>query len=213
MWIRYVSVVLVVTGLNATRASAASITVDEILHASGVNGALLSRGVTMSLSGSTLAITLQNTSQDLAGSGAGVLLTGLGFQLPSGVMIQGGWAYASTKGDVSHQWGYDNDPLDSGAFKNAAFLDYSTVVGSMTSIATTAFTGGHNLRGPDYGLASALTNSFVPIQAGHVAVSFGSPTRTTVPEPGSLSLVGAGLTSVAVLLRRKRNRESRASRC
>ena len=228
-------------------ASATSITVDEILYASGTNAANLSGTVEMTLVGSTLTITLKNTSTDAAGSGAGVLLTGIGFQLPTGIAISGGTANmtgstavnftAPTGGDVSKYWGYDTNPLDSGVFQNEAWLDYNTVVGAMDSLTTTNFSGSTNLTGPDYGLISALekdklgggmqaiNNQLIitlnlsskypfnadellkSIQAGNVALSFGSPSLTTVPEPGSLSLLGIGLTSLAALMRRSRKRD------
>ena len=65
---------------------------DEVLYsAAGVNSALLSGTVDMTLSGSTLTITLTNTSIDAAGSGAGVLLTGIGF-LGAGVIVKYGFS-------------------------------------------------------------------------------------------------------------------------
>jgi hypothetical protein len=129
----------------------------------------------MTLSGNILNITLTNTSADAAGSGAGILLTGIGFQLPQGVWIGSGSvsmgssaAVGFTKpsnGSVSKEWGYDNSPLNSGAFKNNAALSYNTVIASMTSMTTNQFASGSlgqppDLGGPDFGLVSALeTNS------------------------------------------------------
>ena len=236
--------------LIAAPARAASITVDEVLFASGVNAGALSGTVNMTLSGSTLQIVLTNTSTDNAGSGPGVLLTGLGFQLPTGVSITSGLVSmtgssaigfgAPSTGNVSSEWGYDYGSLHSGAFQGMAWLDYNAVVGSMESITTKQFAPGSiaqpgNLGGPDFGLVSAnetdpLGNGVeairssilmlltleamggtIPldlieqIQGGNVGLSFGSPDLTTVPEPGSLSLLGIGLASLATAMRRRKH--------
>src|SRR5689334_13252153 len=114
--------VLALLGLTRGVAQATPVTVDEILYDSSsvANAALLSGTVDMTLSGNVLTITLTNTSLDAAGSGAGILLTGIGFQLPGGVSILSGGvnmggstAVNFTKpvsGDVSSEWGYDNNP-------------------------------------------------------------------------------------------------------
>jgi hypothetical protein len=145
------------------------ITVDEILYASGTNPALLSGTVDMTLTGNLLQVTLTNTSADAAGSGAGILLTGIGFQLPAGISIYSGSAtipLGSTgigfaTSNVSSEWGYDNNPLHSGAFNGDAVLSYTTVVSSMESQTEVQFAAGSvappgNLNGPDFGLVSSL---------------------------------------------------------
>jgi len=150
---------------------ASPITVDEILFDATIsNPSLLSGTVDMQLIGGELVITLTNTSSDLAGSGAGILLTGLAFQLPTGIAISSGsaWMTGSTAvgfvapldGNVSQEWGHDNSPLNSGAFLDQATLTYNTAVGSMVSITTTQFASGSisqppNLGGPDFGLVSS----------------------------------------------------------
>src|SRR5688572_27566804 len=101
-------------------ASATSITVDQILAPGDVNTAYLSGSVDMTYSGSVLTITLKNLSGDAAGSGAGVLLTGIGFNLPGTLAISSGLANMGSStalgfvkpigGDVSEEWGYDNQP-------------------------------------------------------------------------------------------------------
>src|SRR6185436_12908021 len=120
--------------------------------------------VNMSLSGSVLTINLRNTSLDSAGSGAGILLTGLGFNLPTGVYIGSGSANMGSStaigftkpasGNVSSEWGYDNAPLNSGALLGHAV---NTAVSSMESQTTTTFALGSlgkpdDLGGPDFGL-------------------------------------------------------------
>jgi hypothetical protein len=165
-----------VLALFAARASAGAITVDQVLYQSDIaNANLLSGTVDMTFASNTntLSIILTNTSSDLAGDGAGILLTGLGFQLPTGVSIASGTAviapgstgvnFAGVAGtDVSKEWGYDNSPLNSGVFQSGLFggLTYNTVVGSMVSITTNQFAAGSidgapaGLAGPDFGLVS-----------------------------------------------------------
>jgi hypothetical protein len=155
-------------------AMAAPITVDEILFDSTgtSNPSLLSGTVDMSYSGTTLTILLKNTSGDLAGSAAGVLLTGIAFQLPTGVSITGGSAFIAAGstavgfpspagGNISSEWGYDASPLHSGMFKDGSVLSYNNVVSSMTSMTTNQFASGSlgspgHLGGPDFGAISAF---------------------------------------------------------
>ncbi len=165
-----------ILALFAARASAGAITVDQVLYQSDIaNSNLLSGTVDMTFASNTntLTIVLTNTSSDLAGDGAGILLTGLGFQLPTGVSIASGTAviapystgvnFTGVAGtDVSKEWGYDNSPLNSGVFQSGLFglLTYNTVVGSMVSITTNQFAAGSidnappGLAGPDFGLVS-----------------------------------------------------------
>ena len=86
---------------GSSPASAVPITVDEILYASGTNPGSLSGTVNMTLVGNLLQITLTNTSADAAGSGAGILLTGIGFQLPAGISISSGSGAAPSGGSLS----------------------------------------------------------------------------------------------------------------
>jgi len=90
--------------------------------------ALLSSDVFMVVDGPTLYIRLQNTSPDEAGSAANVLLTGIGLNLPSGVTLDtdnmtaviadGSSAIGGPFGpDISVEWGYDENPLESGLLK------------------------------------------------------------------------------------------------
>ncbi len=161
--------------LTQQSTQAVAINVDQILAPGDVNASQLSGTVNMTLSGSTLTVTLKNTSLNSAGSGAGVLLTGIGFTLPGTLTIGSGTANMGSStaigftkpsgGDVSEEWGYDNQPLNSGALLNAA-NPVDTAVSSMESQTTSQFQAGSisdplNLDGPDFGLASALeTDSF-----------------------------------------------------
>jgi hypothetical protein len=161
---------LALVALSGTPALAAPITVDEILYDSSANVAHLSGTVDMSLLGNVLTIVLTNTSANAAGSGAGILLTGIGFHLPTGVSIASGSVNMGTStavgftkpatGDVSKEWGYDNNPLNSGMFQGGAALSYNTAVASMVSMTTHQFASGSisqppGLGGPDFGLISA----------------------------------------------------------
>lgn len=225
-------------------ASAVSITVDQIVAPGDVDASQLSGTVNMSLSGSVLTINLKNTSADAAGSGAGILLTGIGFNLPTGVTIGSGSAsmLGSTAigfvmpagGNVSSEWGYDNQPLNSGALLT---YDVNTAVSSMESQTTTPFAAGSvakpdNLGGPDFGLLSAnemdglgdgvegildsLTitlnlagtisgDLLAFIERGMVALTFGSPGSATVADGGStLMLLGSSFGALAYLARRRK---------
>jgi hypothetical protein len=164
-----------VLALFAGTASADPVTVDQVLYQTGIADPSLLKGtVDMTFGGGTLTITLTNISSDLAGDGAGILLTGIGFELPTGVSITGGKViigvgstavnFAGGAGtDVSQEWGFDNSPLNSGVFQSGLpVLSYNTVVGAMTSITTNQFAAGSldgkpaGLAGPDFGLISAL---------------------------------------------------------
>jgi len=226
--------------LSRGAAFASPITVDEVLFDSGgtTNPGLLSGTVDMTLVGNTLTVVLRNTSADAAGSAAGVLLTGVAFQLPSGVAISSGSVSigsstavnftAPLNGNLSSEWGYDNGPLNSGAFLNDATYSYNTVVASMVSMTTNQFASGSigqppDLGGPDFGAISALetdaggqeeirdtvtfslilsgnppSNLVSLIEGGNVGISFGSPNTSSVPEPTSLSLLAVGAAMFGV---------------
>ena len=162
-------VAMAFVGLQTSQAM--NINVDEILAPGDVDASELSGTVDMTLSGdgSTLTITLVNTSSDAAGSGAGVLLTGIGFNLPGWAKIDGGSVSmagstavnfsAPVDNNVSSEWGYDDGGLNSGALQGAAGT-INTAVSSMESQTTDQFAPGSlvnppNLDGPDMGLISA----------------------------------------------------------
>lgn len=160
--------------LAAMQTSAVNINVDQILAPGDVDKSQLSGLVDISYTSinstrGTLTITLKNTSANSAGSGAGILLTGIGLSLDDYIRIDSGSANMSgssavgfTKpadGDVSEEWGYDAGPLDSGALLSAA-QPVNTAVSSMESQTTSQFQSGSisapgNLDGPDFGLISA----------------------------------------------------------
>jgi hypothetical protein len=242
--------------------AAVPITVDEIIWEGDADPAILSGTVDMEVFGSSLMITLTNTSGSYTGSADSYnLLTGLGFELPESVFITGGTAYigsgstavgftAPASGDISGEWGYDNSPISSGPFSEFPSDPVNTVISAMISATETPFStrpvqNPRNLAGPDFGLLSrdaadaygaglaAVMDSIVitvrlgglgeedpqagstllaMIESGNVVLSFGSPDSPThsVPEPGSLALLGAGLVGLAMARRRRRKEESLA---
>ena len=144
---------------------------DEILTDNTVDPNKLGGEVTFSDGGGdTLVIDLKNVSYDDAGSGAGVLLTGIGMVFPGWATISGGDANMGSStavnftkpgdGDVSSEWGYDVDPLNSGALQGTE-QPVNTAVSSMVSqtkdgvFDTGSVAPPPGLGGPDFGLASA----------------------------------------------------------
>ena len=164
------SVAVALVGLQTSQAM--NMNVDQILAQGDVDVSELSGTVDMSLSGdgSVLTITLVNTSSDAAGSGAGILLTGIGFNLPGWATLTSGSAnmdgstaigwtpVIADGGDVSEEWGFDADGLNSGALQGTTET-VNTAVSSMESQTTEQFAPGSlvnppNLNGPDMGLVS-----------------------------------------------------------
>jgi hypothetical protein len=151
--------------------SANTIGYDEILTDGTVDPSKLSAEVCLNVFDSdTLELTLQNTSLNSAGSGAGVLLTGIGMVWPGWATLEGGSAtvaggagninFDGSVTDVSSEWGYDVDPLNSGALQDTA-QPVNTAISSMTSqtkdgvFAEGSVAPPPGLGGPDFGLASA----------------------------------------------------------
>lgn len=139
---------------------ATSVTIDQILAdaPAGLSGVL-----DMVASGNTLTITLQNSSIT-SEIGANALLTGLAFNLPSGLSIASGSASIggssfvnfsptpSSLKNVSGEWGYANGTP--GHFNG---MDINAVVSTMAADTTSTFGGGSlknpdDLAGPDFGL-------------------------------------------------------------
>lgn len=168
--------------------SASAINVDEIIlqNGAGLDSSQLDASVSMSLNpigvmpttSYTLHISLQNTSLDSAGVGALVMLTGLAFDLPSGVTVDGsnnnggsvaagsgtttsvGWTTAGANG----AWGWDNNSagLSGGALAYATLTGYDTRVSTLASDGKYAFDGSGNAGGMDYGIFSTSESSVSP---------------------------------------------------
>ncbi len=168
--------VILVVGLLLLPAYAAaiSLTVNEIIFSSegGTNFLMLSGSVEADISdgSNVLTITLKNTSQDASSEDASQLLSGLGFTLPTGFLIDtsgpgsvkmnGSTAHNFVKpadNDVSGEWGYDNGPLKGGW--DAAFSAINTGVSTRVSSSDLPFSNNviappATLNGPEFGLWS-----------------------------------------------------------
>jgi hypothetical protein len=156
----------------ALQVSAIPIGVDQIIyqHVSGGNPDALAGTVNMTLSGNTLTIVLRNTSTASGVQGSFNLLTGVGFNLPTGVTIGTGsaavaagsgvnWSTATFGLNVSQEWGYDNN-VTSGPFQDVTTLDVNTAVSAMVASSDAKFTPGmllppDTLNGPEFGLLSS----------------------------------------------------------
>lgn len=177
-----------IAAISLMAGSASAIQVDEIIfqNGAGLDSSQLHATVGMSLtpigvaptSLYTLHISLQNTSLASAGDGALVLLTGLAFDLPSGVTVDGsnnnggsvaagsgtttsaGWTTAGANG----AWGWDNNSagLSGGALAYATLTGYDTRVSTVASDGKNAFDGSGNAGGMDYGVFSASETSVSP---------------------------------------------------
>jgi len=159
---------------------ATPLTIDEIVYqpTSGLDPNNLSGTANATYSPGVLTITLTNTSADLGiiGNDASALLTGIGFNLPSGVSITGG-SVAIANGssienepgspyDLQTEWGWDGSRSP---FKTGSYLTGSvnTNVSTLQSALGQDFTGNQrppggtaNVDGPGWGLLSEEQSSF-----------------------------------------------------
>ncbi|HAK97245.1 MAG TPA: hypothetical protein DCM87_20215 [Planctomycetes bacterium] len=165
----------------AGAAGATPVDVDHIVYPglTATNPGVYAGSVDMSYADGVLTIVLRNTSTGLAGpEAADNLLTGIGFDLPDGVWIAGGsvvmapgWDAGDLfnvtppigwNGNLSSEWGYDTQGINSGAFGNADLMDGNFVdnaVSVMESQTTGRLAGGSlggspGLGGTDFGLLS-----------------------------------------------------------
>ena len=261
-WIAGISLILALSA----NCDAATINWDQIFYNTGdltaAQGALLDGDITMTVSGSTLTITLRNTTGTaFTTAGASNLLTGIAFDLQGNSVTGGSVSMAGSTAInftapadnlVSKEYGYDNPLLDSGTFSTKASLyGYNFAVSAMESGTETRFDSSGSLGqppdldGPDFGLAannggnwsSILGNGvegildqivitlnlassvsdgdafLAAIEAGNVALSFGSPGDTPgvnppeggplLPEPASIVAWILGAGGLGLILRRR----------
>src|SRR5688572_2670833 len=178
------SIQLVIAGVMglALQSNALVMNVDQIIYedADGGNPAALAGTVNMTVSGSTLTIVLRNISTATGATpGSFNLLTGLGFNLPTGVTIASGaanltagsvgvnWNNTTLGNNVSGEWGYDNG-VTAGPFQDVTTLDVNTAVSATQASTDTKFSNTPLLSptvldGPEFGLLSAAVS---PSQAG-----------------------------------------------
>jgi hypothetical protein len=234
---------------------AAPVSYDEIIFEDsgqpGFDFSVLAGSVDMTFdSGSnTLTIVLTNTSSGVTNGDASTnLLTGIGFNLPTGVAIGSGsasvaagsgvnWDTSVSGTDVSGEWGFDNDPLNSGPFQDPGITASSvnTATTAMEASTTDKFSdtplfNPDTLDGPEFGLLSGSVDASTAgglkaiqdtvtmsvslsgtysgdllqfIDDNDVVLSFGSPNSSTVPEPATMAVIGAGLVGLGVMRRRR----------
>jgi hypothetical protein len=163
-----------------TSTGAATLNIDEIIYqpGAGLDPAMLSGSVDAGISGTTLTITLTNTSLSTGGDTSGWLLTGLGFYLPEGVTLTNlsavvspgssgaysisGTTYALVQGDnLRGEWG-GGDPSGSGPFSNLTTKDVNYVTATLQSAffdgspfdPTAVLKNPDDVDGPEFGLLS-----------------------------------------------------------
>jgi hypothetical protein len=164
---RFIALLLGVAAVVAAPlpSHALQMTIDEIIVQGGGDSSVLSGTASFTLSGSTLTIVLTNTSSGATGgTSATNLLTGIGFNLPTGVTIANnagvntvaGTAVGGTLTDST--WGAGNNPqsainnITTGGDVNAsaatlqAFIDFD-LAGVVKPPA--------NVDGPGFGILSA----------------------------------------------------------
>ena len=157
-------------------ASAVDITIDEIIYQpNSFDPSVLSGTAGFELSGSDLIITLTNTSGATGVAGAYNLLSGIGFNLPSGMSISGGSVGINPGSDAINfiaplpqsEWGYDNSPITGPFIDYPALGQVNTVVATLQAAIDYDFNNlkvpppspGANVDGPGYGLLSSNENN------------------------------------------------------
>lgn len=169
--------VLFIILMLPTYSNATLLTIDEIIFQdNGTNVSLLSGTADASFAGGVLTIVLINTSTGVASpDSASNLLTGIGFNLPSGVTIDpvasfiaitSGSSAINFSGSLGQDtWGIDNGPLTSGPFQNTDIITgtVNTTVTTLQASIDFDFNGliqpsAANVDGPSFGLLSGAVD-------------------------------------------------------
>ncbi len=198
----WLSVVVAALGLTWA-ARATLIPYDIVAYQSGSgnisNPALLSGTLNMTVSGTTLTVLVQNTSAaGAAPAGSGAILSGFGFDLPTGVAVTGGSVeiangstgvnFAGGAGtDLSKQWGFSEPAKDLGSFSGTVGI--GTVQG-MVSPSGQDFTGTKSVQGPNYGAISKLGDAG-GVQAVQDTVQFHLTLSTAASDSTLLNYIAA----------------------
>ena len=161
---------------------------DDVIYESGADSSVYRANIDMELTGSTLTVKLQNVSTGDAGESSADLLTGLGFDLPTGISILGGTAMLDRlfPGDPAVTGAYSIGPADfilsEGQFVSGEWGwgqgigQFNTVVPGMvdwdiscmqastaSAFSPTSLAPPSGLDGPEFGL---LSRSLSPSEAG-----------------------------------------------
>jgi hypothetical protein len=193
-----------------------AVSYDETLFQSGqtLNAAGLQGNVSMGIDGNSLYIKLQNTSlagSVVAGSAAGGI-SGIAFNLPSGITITGGsitpvgtqnpspWDMTAAQ----IQWGWrQGSPITASGGLAAALNTYSAETATMASDTTSSF-GGGNVDGLNYYAYSAATTPVPGVGSPSVVdtviiqLNLASTTGLTVSglDAGKIALIFGSADSV-----------------
>lgn len=198
MFLRGFAVVALTAVGLASNAFGVLVTEDEILYNSGENVSVLSADVDMSIVGQVLTVMVTNTSSANPGTDAGLLLTGMGFNLPSGLSIAGGSVDMTGSdavnfsfpagGDISDQWAYANGNPTGGHFDGISGGGDGPAVNTVNAIVSShhvdgkiPFSGSGISNGPDYGIVSDATFDSGSLEAIRDHATFSITLSGTVP--------------------------------
>lgn len=159
-------------------AQAVDLTIDDIIYqpSTGLDPLALSATATATISGNTLTIVLTNTSASTGGTSASWLLTGIGFELPSGVTLTNTGAYITSGSSGWYKDGPTVHTLSAGANLRGEWGGGASE-GPFVDITTFS---------TDY-VAATLKSAFASGDAFDPSAYLSNPVHTNGPEFGLLS--------------------------